>query len=212
MEGIHMIDVQDIVLKVKKDILLDHVSYQCQDGLIHGIVGRNGSGKTVLMKCICGFMRPVSGKIFINGIEIGKDVDFAPDTGVIIETPGFIPYYSGYQNLKILADIQGKISKKRIYQIMEQVGLNPKERKCVKKYSLGMRQRLGIAQALMEDQKLIILDEPFNGLDKEMVKDIRQILIKEKEKETTILLSSHNSDDIDLLCDRCYHLDAGKLA
>ena len=207
-----MIDVQDIVLKVKKDILLDHVSYQCQDGLIHGIVGRNGSGKTVLMKCICGFMRPVSGKIFINGIEIGKDVDFAPDTGVIIETPGFIPYYSGYQNLKILADIQGKISKKRIYQIMEQVGLNPKERKCVKKYSLGMRQRLGIAQALMEDQKLIILDEPFNGLDKEMVKDIRQILIKEKEKETTILLSSHNSDDIDLLCDRCYHLDAGKLA
>ncbi len=114
-----MIDVQDIVLKVKKDILLDHVSYQCQDGLIHGIVGRNGSGKTVLMKCICGFMRPVSGKIFINGIEIGKDVDFAPNTGVIIETPGFIPYYSGYQNLKILADIQGKVSKKRICQIME---------------------------------------------------------------------------------------------
>ena len=206
-----MIDVQDIVLKVKKDILLDHVSYQCQDGLIHGIVGRNGSGKTVLMKCICGFMRPVSGKIFINGIEIGKGVDFAPNTGVIIETTGFIPYYSGYQNLKILADIQGKVSKKRICQIMEQVGLNPRERKCVKKYSLGMRQRLGIAQALMEDQKLIVLDEPFNGLDKNGVSEMREYFMQLKEKGKTILISSHNSDDINYLCDTIIEMDKGRI-
>ena len=160
-----MIDVQDIVLKVKKDILLDHVSYQCQDGLIHGIVGRNGS----------------------------------------------IPYYSGYQNLKILADIQGKVSKKRICQIMEQVGLNPRERKCMKKYSLGMRQRLGIAQALMEDQELIVLDEPFNGLDKNGVSEMREYFMQLKEKGKTILISSHNSDDINFLCDTIIEMDKGRI-
>lgn len=207
-----MIEVNNITLKTKEYTILDNVSIKVDKGEIVGLVGGNGSGKTMLMKCICGFYNDYSGTIEVGGKEIGKDIDFPENVGIIIENPGFIPYYSGFKNLKILADLRGKITEEDICSYMELVGLDPKLRRSVRKYSLGMRQRLGLAQALMEQPQLLILDEPFNGLDKEMVKDIRQILIKEKEKETTILLSSHNSDDIDLLCDRCYHLDAGKLA
>ena len=137
------IQVNDIVLRFKKDILLDHVSYQCEQGKIHGIVGRNGSGKTLLMKCICGFIRPNEGHIYVRDKEIGKDIDFTPDTGIIIETPGFIPYYSGYRNLKVLAAINNRISRKDIENAMYQVGLDPTMKKRVATYSLGMRQRLG---------------------------------------------------------------------
>ena len=206
-----MIEVNEVTLKTKEYTILDNVSIKVDKGEIVGLVGGNGSGKTMLMKCICGFYNDYSGTIEVGGKEIGKDIDFPENVGIIIENPGFIPYYSGFKNLKILADLRGKITEEDIYSYMELVGLDPKLRRSVRKYSLGMRQRLGLAQALMEQPQLLILDEPFNGLDKEMVKDIRQILIKEKEKGTTILLSSHNSDDIDLLCDRCYHLDAGKL-
>ena len=181
------IQVDDIVLRFKKDVLLDHVSYQCEQGKIHGIVGRNGSGKTLLMKCICGFIRPNEGHIYVRDKEIGKDIDFTPDTGIIIETPGFIPYYSGYRNLKVLAAINNRISRKDIENAMYQVGLDPTMKKRVATYSLGMRQRLGIAQAIMEDPSLIILDEPFNGL-----------------------LTSHNTEDIEYLCDTVVEMDHGK--
>lgn len=190
------IEVNDIVLRFKKDILLDHVSYQCEAGKIHGIVGRNGSGKTLLMKCICGFIRPNEGHISVRGKEIGKDIDFAPDTGIIIETPGFIPYYSGYRNLKILAAINNRISRKEIENAMNQVGLDPKLKKRVGTYSLGMRQRLGIAQAIMEDPSLIVLDEPFNGLDKQGLEEMREYFLDLKKKGKTILLTSHNTEDI----------------
>lgn len=204
------IQVNDIVLRFKKDILLDHVSYQCEHGKIHGIVGRNGSGKTLLMKCICGFIRPNEGHIYVRDKEIGKDIDFTPDTGIIIETPGFIPYYSGYHNLKVLAAINNRISRKDIENAMYQVGLDPTMKKRVATYSLGMRQRLGIAQAIMEDPSLIILDEPFNGLDKHGVEEMREYFLSLKKKGKTILLTSHNTEDIEYLCDTVVEMDHGK--
>ncbi len=204
------IQVNDIVLRFKKDILLDHVSYQCEQGKIHGIVGRNGSGKTLLMKCICGFIRPNEGHIYVRNKEIGKDIDFTPDTGIIIETPGFIPYYSGYRNLKVLAAINNRISRKDIENAMYQVGLDPTMKKRVATYSLGMRQRLGIAQAIMEDPSLIILDEPFNGLDKHGVEEMREYFLSLKKKGKTILLTSHNTEDIEYLCDTVVEMDHGK--
>lgn len=204
------IQVNDFVLRFKKDILLDHVSYQCEQGKIHGIVGRNGSGKTLLMKCICGFIRPNEGHIYVRGKEIGKDIDFTPDTGIIIETPGFIPYYSGYRNLKVLAAINNRISRKDIENAMYQVGLDPTMKKRVATYSLGMRQRLGIAQAIMEDPSLIILDEPFNGLDKHGVEEMREYFLSLKKKGKTILLTSHNTEDIEYLCDTVVEMDHGK--
>ena len=205
-----LIQVNDIVLRFKKDILLDHVSYQCEQGKIHGIVGRNGSGKTLLMKCICGFIRPNEGHIYVRDKEIGKDIDFTPDTGIIIETPGFIPYYSGYRNLKVLAAINNRISRKDIENAMYQVGLDPTMKKRVATYSLGMRQRLGIAQAIMEDPSLIILDEPFNGLDKHGVEEMREYFLSLKKKGKTILLTSHNTEDIEYLCDTVVEMDHGK--
>ena len=204
------IQVNDIVLRFKKDILLDHVSYQCEQGKIHGIVGRNGSGKTLLMKCICGFIRPNEGHIYVRDKEIGKDIDFTPDTGIIIETPGFIPYYSGYRNLKVLAAINNRISRKDIENAIYQVGLDPTMKKRVATYSLGMRQRLGIAQAIMEDPSLIILDEPFNGLDKHGVEEMREYFLSLKKKGKTILLTSHNTEDIEYLCDTVVEMDHGK--
>ena len=204
------IQVNDIVLRFKKDILLDHVSYQCEQGKIHGIVGRNGSGKTLLMKCICGFIRPNEGHIYVRDKEIGKDIDFTPDTGIIIETPGFIPYYSGYRNLKVLAAINNRISRKDIENAMYQVGLDPTMKKRVATYSLGMRQRLGIAQAIMDDPSLIILDEPFNGLDKHGVEEMREYFLSLKKKGKTILLTSHNTEDIEYLCDTVVEMDHGK--
>lgn len=204
------IQVNDIVLRFKKDILLDHVSYQCEQGKIHGIVGRNGSGKTLLMKCICGFIRPNEGHIYVRDKEIGKDIDFTPETGIIIETPGFIPYYSGYRNLKVLAAINNRISRKDIENAMYQVGLDPTMKKRVATYSLGMRQRLGIAQAIMEDPSLIILDEPFNGLDKHGVEEMREYFLSLKKKGKTILLTSHNTEDIEYLCDTVVEMDHGK--
>ena len=204
------IQVNDIVLRFKKDILLDHVSYQCEQGKIHGIVGRNGSGKTLLMKCICGFIRPNEGHIYVRDKEIGKDIDFTPDTGIIIETPVFIHYYSGYRNLKVLAAINNHISRKDIENAMYQVGLDPTMKKRVATYSLGMRQRLGIAQAIMEDPSLIILDEPFNGLDKHGVEEMREYFLSLKKKGKTILLTSHNTEDIEYLCDTVVEMDHGK--
>ena len=139
----------------------------------------------------------------------GKDVDFPEDMGIIIETPGFIPYYSGYKNLKLLAELNNKIGKEEVRNSMKQVGLDPDLRRHVRKYSLGMRQRLGLAQAIMENPKILILDEPFNGLDKEGVAEMREYLLSYKEQGKTILICSHSAEDISVLCETVHEMDKG---
>lgn len=181
--------------------VLKDVSHTFEKGKIHGIVGNNGSGKTVLMKCICGFLKPDSGVIYVNHKQVGKETDFPEDIGIIIETPGFLPHLSGTQNLKILASLQKKANALTIRTVLEQVGLDPDMKKPVGKYSLGMRQRLGFAQALMEDPSLLILDEPLNGLDKHGVVHIRNVIKGLRAEGKTVILASHNQVDIDELCD-----------
>ena len=207
-----MILISNLVLIIKKSEILKNINIQFEVGKIHGIIGRNGSGKTMLMKCICGFVRPTSGEIIVAGKRIGIDCDFPKSIGVIIETPGFIPYYSGFKNLKLLADVKHKINDIDIYKSMEQVGLDPKLKRTVKKYSLGMRQRLGLAQAIKENPDLLILDEPMNGLDKDGVADMRKYLLNLKEQGKTILIASHSAEDIEVLCDTVCEMDKGILS
>ncbi len=206
-----MIKVNNVSLKIKKDMILRGINVEFERGKIHGIIGRNGSGKTMLMKCICGFIRPTEGEITVAGKRIGIDCDFPESVGVIIETPEFIPYYTGFKNLKLLADIRRKISDEDIRRSIELVGLDPKLKKSVKKYSLGMRQRLGLAQAIMEDPDLLILDEPMNGLDKDGVGEMRKHLLDLKAQGKTILIASHSAEDIDVLCDGVVEMDKGKM-
>lgn len=207
----NIIEVKSVSLTLGKTEILKNINVSFEEGGIHGLIGRNGSGKTMLLKCICGFVKTTSGVIMVDGKQVGKDVDFPDDMGIIIETPGFIPYYSGYKNLKILASIRHKAGKNEIIASMKQVGLDPALKRHVKKYSLGMRQRLGLAQAIMENPRLLILDEPFNGLDKDGVKEMRAYLKVCKEQGKTILLCSHAAEDITLLCDTVHEMDKGIL-
>lgn len=207
----NIIEIKNVSLTLRNTQILKGISKSFEKGKIHGLIGRNGSGKTMFMKCICGFIMPTEGEITVYGKKIGKDCDFPESIGIIIETPGFIPYYSGYKNLKLLADLNRKISCQQIKNSMKQVGLDPELKRHVKKYSLGMRQRLGLAQAIMENPDLLILDEPMNGLDKDGVSDMRKYLLSLKERGKTILIASHSAEDIEVLCDTVCEMDKGVL-
>ncbi len=206
-----VIDIENATKRFNKYTVLDHVSLQCKKGEICGIVGRNGSGKTVLFKSICGFVKLNEGTITVDGKIIGKDISMIKNTGVIIEEPGFLKNKSGIKNLEYLYMINHKLDKKYLQRVMENVGLDPNSRKKVGKYSMGMRQRLAIAQATMENQDIIILDEPMNGLDNQGVQDMRKFFLELKEQGKTILVASHNHEDIDILCDKVYEMDHGKI-
>ncbi len=205
------IQINNVTKKFREYKALDDVSLTFEKGRIHGIIGRNGSGKTVLFKCICGFLSVDEGEILVDGKRIGKDIKAPERTGIIIEAPGFLPGFSGYRNLSFLAGIRGEIGKKEIREAIERVGLDPDSRKHVGKYSMGMRQRLGIAQAIMENPDLLILDEPMNGLDNQGVREVRELLLSLKEEGKTILLASHNHEDISLLCDTVAEIDHGRI-
>ncbi|MEK6456068.1 ATP-binding cassette domain-containing protein [Caldifermentibacillus hisashii] len=205
------IKVENITKKFGETTVLDGISLPFDKNKIHGLIGRNGSGKTMLLKCICGFVIPTTGTIYVNGMQIGKDLDVPESVGIIIEAPSFLPNYDGYTNLKFLAAINNIISKEQIYAVIEKVGLDPKSKRPVGKYSLGMRQRLGIAQALMEDPDILILDEPMNGLDNQGVADIRKLLLELRNQGKTIILASHGKEDIEILCDTVHELDRGKV-
>ena len=205
------IEVNNINLRIKDKNILKNINVSLNSGEIHGLIGRNGSGKTMLMKCICGFIKPTKGTIKIDDKIIGKECDFPESIGIIIEVPGFIPYYSGYKNLKLIADLNKRINVEQIKQAMQLVGLDPKLKLHVKKYSLGMRQRLGLAQAIMEDPDILILDEPMNGLDKKGVEDMRKYLIELKKRGKTIIIASHTAEDIEILCDSVYEMENGEL-
>ncbi|MDO4357898.1 MAG: ABC transporter ATP-binding protein [Clostridia bacterium] len=210
------------VSQLKPDIVLRHVSKSfgnievlrdvsitMEGGHIYGFVGRNGSGKTVLMKCICGFIPVTSGEIEVNGNVIPKSARIPEGIGAIIETPGFLPQYSGYRNLKLLADIQGKTGKEGVRNALMKVGLDPLMRRHVSAYSLGMRQRLGIAQAIMEDPPILLLDEPMNSLDERAVGIVRRLLLEEKERGKLIVIATHVKEDVELLCDDVYQMRGG---
>lgn len=204
-----MIRADNVSLILNKRQILSRISLGLYNGKIYGLVGNNGCGKTMLMKCICGFVHPTEGKIEADGKVIGKDVDYLPDAGIILETPGFIGYYSGLQNLKVLAGINHKIGQEQIRDAMRRVGLDPDLKLAVKKYSLGMRQRLGLAQAIMENPSVLILDEPMNGLDRKGVEEMRRLLLSLKALDKLIIIASHNAEDIEVLCDRVYEMDSG---
>lgn len=192
----------------KAQVLCD-VTASFEKGKIYGLIGRNGSGKTVLLKCMCGIICASSGEIKVNGQIVDGKNSIAVNTGVIIESPGFLKNYNGFQNLKFLANLHRKISDQQIKDAIRLVGLDPEDKKHVGKYSLGMRQRLGIAQAIMEGPELLLLDEPFNGLDRSGVESMRELLQQFADSGKTILLASHNAEDIRILCDEVYEIDGG---
>lgn len=205
------ISAKNVVKRFGQEEVLHGVSHDFETGKIHGVVGNNGSGKSVFFKCVCGFLIPDEGEIFVEEKRVGKDVDFPESLGMIIESPGFLPGASGFKNLKLLAALKGVATDERIREVIRMAGLDPDMKKFVGKYSLGMRQRLGIAQAIMENPRCLILDEPFNGLDKQGVQDMRALIKELRGEGRTILLASHNAADIEALCDTVCEMEAGVL-
>ena len=206
-----MIVIEKLTKRYGDSTIFEDIDLSFPSGAIIGLVGENGCGKTTLMRCICGFTKPSEGRVTVLGKVIGKDMDFAPSTGIIIENSGFLNHYSARQNLALLADISGKADKQRIDEEIRLVGLDPDSKKHVGKYSLGMTQRLAIAQAIMEDPDILILDEPFNGLDKQGQADIHELLQSLKAQGKTILLASHSAGDISRACDMIFEFLHGKI-
>ncbi|WP_281882986.1 ABC transporter ATP-binding protein [Paenibacillus sp. YYML68] len=203
----HAVKVTGVSKAFKGELIFDSIDLELEAGLIHGIIGHNGSGKSVLFKLLCGMIVPDQGSVQILNHTLGKEIDYPEHTGAVIEQPGFLSDRSGLDNLTYLAAIRNKITPERIKQALQAVGLNPNDKKKVKAYSIGMKQRLAIAQAIMEEPKLLLLDEPMNGLDKSGVAQIRQLIMELKQQGVTIVLSSHIAEDIRLLCDRVYEID-----
>lgn len=191
--------------------VLKNVNLQLEAGKIHGLVGDNGSGKSVLLKCLCGILPCDSGDVVIQGKKLEPGKGTPPLMGIVIEHPGFLGAMSGWRNLKYLAGIRGIISDEKIKEALECVGLGDAAKKQVRKYSLGMRQKLAIAQAIMEEPAVFIMDEPFNGLDKASVEMIRQLFLKLRAEGKTFLLVSHHAADIDMLCDDVYEIENGEV-
>lgn len=208
----NIIEINNVSVRLGREMVLHDISRSFERGKIHGLVGRNGSGKTVLLKCICGFIRPTQGVVCVRGQVVGKDVQITPDIGGIIESPGFLPNFSAYRNLIFLAGIRGKVGKHEVLESISRVGLDPSCKKWVGKYSLGMKQRLGIAQAIMEQPSILLLDEPMNGLDNAGVKEMRKLFMGLREEGKTIVLASHNPLDIEEMCDTVCEMDAGIIA
>ncbi|WP_235069811.1 ATP-binding cassette domain-containing protein [Turicibacter sp. TJ11] len=204
--------LNNVSKKIGNDEVLKNISAEFESGKIYGIFGRNGSGKTMLFRAICGLIKITEGDICFDNIRLHQDVSYAPNVGVIIETPAFWKQFSGFENLKMLANIQRKITDVEIEESLRRVGLDPNDKRPVKKYSLGMKQRLAIAQGIMEKPDLIVFDEPTNALDEEAVNLLRQILIEEKERGATVLIASHNKDDIRLLSDVFMKMESGRLS
>ena len=205
------IEIKDLYKEIKKNVILDNVNITLTGGKIYGIQGKNGCGKTMLMRSIAGLVIPTRGSIIINGKVLHRDISIPESIGGLIENPSFLPRYSGYENLKMLAMLDDKVSDGEIKDLLEKVGLKDAADKKFGKYSLGMRQRLGIAQAIMEDPQILLLDEPLNGLDNEGVEEMRNVLLKQKEQGKLIIIASHSKEDIDILCDEIFRFDHGKI-
>ena len=202
---------ENVTKKIGRNIVVDNASFTIKSNSITGLKGINGSGKTMIMRLISGLIYPTSGKVFIGNKKLGEDISFPDSIGIMLENPAFLNGYNGYDNLRILADIKSIINEDDICEVMKLVGLEESGLKKYRKFSLGMKQRRGIAAAIMEKPEILILDEPMNGLDKHGVKEIREVLLQMKEENRVILLSSHNPKDIDYLCDVVFEMDDGYL-
>ena len=201
-----LIEMKDVSKSYKGLILFENTDLSIEKGKIYGLVGPNGSGKSVLFKMMCGFVFPDQGTVTVRGIQLGKQNRFPDNFGVIIDRPGYLGNKTGFENLKYLAMIQNQITDDQIKYAMTAVGLQPAARQKVKNYSLGMKQKLALAQAIMEDQEVLLLDEPFNALDIDSVERIRDLLFLLKKQGKTIVLTSHNQEDIDILCDHVFRV------
>lgn len=206
------IEIKNLSKDFKKNTVLNNIDMKLEEGNIYGFIGRNGSGKSVLLKILCGLYRPTKGEVLYDGVDIFKNKSFAPDTRALIEKPGFINDLTGYENLEMLALIQDKITNKDIENVLKDVNLFEEKDKKYGKYSLGMKQKLGIAQVLMENPKVIILDEPFNGVEEETVLKLRKLLIKEKARGKLIIIASHIKEDIESLANIVYKFDNGNVS
>ncbi len=205
------IEVRNLTKIISGNLILDNINIKMTRGKIYGLKGKNGSGKTMLMRAICGLILPTEGEVIIDGQVLGKDISFPNSLGALIESPGFISNYSGFKSLKILSEIQGKIDDNKINEVLTMVGLDPKEKKKFKKYSLGMKQKLGIAAAIMEEPEIIILDEPTNALDESSVISLRKTLQKYRDAGALIIISCHDSEELEFLSDEIFFMENGRL-
>ena len=204
------IEIINMSKKIKKRNVLENITVSFEKGKIYGLYGRNGSGKTMLLRAVAGLIRPSEGEIFVDGKQLHKDISFPPSVGVIIEHTSLLPQFDAYTNLKNLSKIKKVASDEDIDMALKEVGLSGKKKK-VREYSLGMRQKLAIAQAIFEKPELLLLDEPTNGLDEESVKKLKQLLIKEKNRNAVIILASHNKEDLENLSDEMIYMDMGRI-
>lgn len=205
------IKVENYTKIIKGATVLETINLEFNAGTIYGLIGKNGSGKTMLLRAISGLIRPTEGKIIVGDQELHKDISFPKDMGIIIENPEFIENITGLENLRLLARIKNKISEDEIRKWMEKFLLDPKSKKTLKEYSLGMKQKIGIIQALMENPNLLLLDEPFNALDMTSAELLRKLFKKYKSEGKIIIITSHHSEDIDTLCDIVITMADGKI-
>lgn len=205
------IEIENLYKIIRGQVVLNNINLTLEKGKIYGFIGSNGSGKTMLFRAICGLIKPSKGTIKIQGEILHKDISFPRDVGVIIESPGFWDHLTGFENLKLLSNIKGIIGDEEIKSTLERVGLKKEDSRIYKKYSLGMKQRLAIAQAIMESPCLLILDEPTNALDEDGVELIRNIILEENKRGATVLIASHNKEDINKLVDETFKLVDGEL-
>lgn len=206
------LSVNNVSKRIKKHDVLKNINLKMVSGKKYGLVGKNGSGKTMLIRSLSGMMHPTEGEIYWNDQKLYKDIDFIPNIGVIIENIGLCQQLSGFDNLKILSKIRNKISDEDIKNIIKKVGLDPENKMPVRKYSLGMKQKIVLAQALMEKPDILLLDEPTNALDEESCKNIRNIINQEAERGVIVLIASHNKEDVETVCDEIYYMDEGVLS
>jgi ABC-2 type transport system ATP-binding protein len=207
-----IIEIENVSKRIQGVTVLNSVNLHMESGNIYGLLGRNGSGKTMLMRAICGLIRPSEGKIMIDGAEQWKDFSYPDDLGMLIETPTFLPDFTGYENLELLSSIRKRVNRSDIRETLKRVGLNPDDQRNTRKYSLGMRQRLGIACAIMENPRLLVLDEPFNGLDVDGFSLMQNIILEEKRKGTLILLACHDREELENLSDVIYKVEQGRFS
>ena len=205
------IKITDVNKTIKKAPILRDINLEFTGGKVYGLRGKNGSGKTMLMRAICGLITPDSGIIDINGKILGKDISFPESIGVLIENPAFIGNYTGFKNLKVLASIQNRIGDEQIRKALEDIGLDPDDKRTYRKYSLGMKQKLGIAAAVMENPDIIILDEPINALDDVSVEKVHDILEEQKKRGAVIIIACHDKEELDQLSDGIIEISDGRI-